>query len=154
MATLTNRYSGLITGGLGLPACSGLIVNTFGVTTCLTIIPIRESGGSSGGSIPLLPGEIQNFYTPVDTQVTKTNTGNLAKPGIYGKKIVKITVSYKKMKTEKEFMINKEQEKMLVNILNLMNTTKSRIKITIDNLKKITNKLKIEIKNLHVKTKF
>lgn len=148
MATLNNRYSGLITGGLGLPACSGLIVNFFGVTTCLTII---TNGPISGGSIPLLPGEIQNFYTPVDNQVS--SQGRLAKPYVYDKKVVKITVSYKKLKSEKEFMVNKTQEKILITVVNLVNTTRSRMKVTIENLKKLTNKIKIEIRNLQARTK-
>ena len=60
---------GIITNGLGLDACKGLVTTTqfhlfcFGVFVPPVIPPKTPFEG--GGSFPLAPGEIQGFYKPV-----------------------------------------------------------------------------------------
>ncbi len=56
---------GIITGGLGRPACKGMITMLPFQLACF-ILPVPAS--HVGGSIPLHPGEIQNFYQPNDPQ--------------------------------------------------------------------------------------
>ena len=57
MALFKRSYSGLITGGLGMPACCGLLTMGFGLFRCKIEVvdpphPPSGGGGGGGGHIP------------------------------------------------------------------------------------------------------
>ena len=138
----------LITNGLGSRACSNLIIgNKFHMFGCLEIIipPITSTPGT-GGSIPLAPGQIQNFYKPITTPdyYIKTDIDPLAKP----KQLVIVKLTINDKIHEKEFLLKEKPYKLLINILNLENTTFKKIKIIIDNLHIKLHNILIKIKKL------
>jgi hypothetical protein len=133
---------GIITGGLGRPACRGIIMNLPFRLACLAF------PSPLGGSIPLEPGEIHDFYTPVELQ---NIDGRLVDPKAYGKKTVKIKVESRFFKNEKEYLVSESTAKRLVKIANMANVTRGRIKVAITEIRKVATRATVRIKNLKKK---
>jgi hypothetical protein len=138
--------SGIITGGLGRPACAGMIINFFRLSCGITVIP--PEGGSSGGSIPLAPGDIHNFYQPVQ---------NLPPYYIipqdqqwqYGKKVqVVVTVKLGEKTIEKIYLVSQDKAKLIVKVANVANNTMERIKVIVNNLKRKIHDVHIFVSKL------
>lgn len=139
----------IITGGLGRPACKGII----------TILPFQVFGDTVfkvlGGSIPLAPGEIQNFYKPVDDKVhipdseesTESN-GEFVDSSVYGKRVVGVKITSEFFKGEKQFIIPVNRAKVIFKVANIINSTMKKMQVTVNNLKNIAARTKVYIKNL------
>lgn len=139
---------GIITGGLGRPACQGMIT-MFPFSLYCAVVPAPLRGG---GSIPLAPGEIQNFYQPVDPSLgTKPVEGNFVDPSVYGKKIVRIVLKFNGHTYESEYLVSEKRAKTVVKIINLVNATKARVRVMASNLHRVTTNALVKIKNLRVK---
>jgi len=151
MASIHSNFPAgvLITNGLGSEACGPLITSSkfhlFGCDVTIIIPPAIISSG--GGNYPLAPGEIQNFYQPVD-KGSKFYTPLNIDPTKSLKKyvIVKLTINNKTH--EKEFLLKEKPYKALLKILNLENTTTKQIKISINNLLVKLHDITVKIKNL------
>ena len=69
-STKCNAVTGIITGGLGLPACKGMIVNNFRVGLCIVEVierPVGGGGGSTAIGTAVRPDYINDTdYTPVE----------------------------------------------------------------------------------------
>ena len=143
---------GIITGGLGRPACKGMIINAPFQLACFVVeIPKKAV---SGGSIPLAPGEIQGFYKPVDPSIyTQPTEGNLVDPSVFGKTVVKVRVTSKFFEGEKEYLLTDKKAKFVITAANIANVTTKQIKVMAQNIKTIANTAKTWIKNFSWKVK-
>ena len=56
-------------------------------------------------------------------------------------------VKYKDKTTEKMFLVSEKRAKFIIEVLNIINTTRSRIKVTVTNLKHTTLSVIAKIKN-------
>ena len=97
-AVIIGKYGGC------LPACDNgaMISGWFNLAGCrVTVAVVR-----GGGTIPMAPGEIQNFYTPVDDAgewwVRIDDLDPFKKP----KRLVKVEVEFKDKKTEKVYLVS------------------------------------------------
>ena len=142
----------IITNGLGANANSGALITAakwslLGCTAAI-IIPTTSSGG---GSRPMGPGEIQNFYTPVVQQVD--NTFNDYVPINLESKIknvVKVKININGIENEKEFILKAKPYKLIIKVINIINITDKIIKITINNIKNKMHNISTKIKNIKV----
>lgn len=147
-------YSGLITGGLGLPACRGIIPMRFHLFA--QEIP-SEPGGGSPGSYPLNPGSVQNFYQevgqpkiPLDTQSEPYYVPMEYDPR--PKQIYKVVVQFGGREFEKTVILNRRGRKVLFSVLNFTNATINRINITVEKFKKIVTRVKVSVLNFKRKS--
>lgn len=136
---------GLITGGLGRPACQGLIINAPFQLACFVFIP-PDPEGVTGGAIPLAPGEIHDLYQPVTDFGYDFINPETVRPEVFGKKHVRIKVTSELFKGEKEFLVNIEKARIIVKALNFINATQKNIKIGINRIKVIATKAKVMLK--------
>lgn len=142
---------GIITGGLGRPACQGMIINFPFSLACFVIPPpppIPPKQPITGGSIPLEPGEIHGFYQPVDSGAVE---GSLVDPRVWNKKKVRIRVISHKFNMEKEYLVPVEGVKALIKVSNLINVTKKNVKIVVSGMRKITTEAIVRVRNLRKK---
>ena len=138
---------GLVTFGLGRPACQGMITMMPFQLACFLPAPPPPPPpvpGVSGGTIPLEPGEIHDFYQPVDLD----SEGTFVDPSVYGKKHVVIRVKSEFFEGEKEFLVSTERVKGVVKAVNIINTTITKIRAAVQNLKQYAIKATITVKNL------
>lgn len=143
---------GLVTFGLGRPACQGMITMMPFQLACFLPAPPPPPPpvpGVSGGTIPLEPGEIHDFYQPVAID----NEGNFVDPKVYGKKHVIIRVKSEFFEGEREFLVPTKRVKSIVKAVNIVNTTISRMKVSVSNLKQLAIRATVTIKNLKWKRK-
>lgn len=147
----------LITGGLGRPACSGLITAFPFQLLCIKLPPepIPPARGT-GGSIPLAPGEIHGFYKPVDPKIyvpdTKTTPtqqdGEFVDPKVFGKRHVVIKVTSRFFKGEKEFIIPEKRYNTVFKVMNIVNRTMERMTMVATSIRNVATRAKVYIKNL------
>lgn len=144
---------GLITYGLGRPACKGIITMSPFQLACF--IKVVKPPSTPGGSIPLAPGEIHGFYKPVDPDsFGKLPTeGEFVDPKVYGKRKVLIKITSEYFKGEKEYLVPINRVKVIVKVINIVNKTITHLRVGITNFKQLATKAKIIIKNLKWKRK-
>ena len=137
---------GILTKGLGAPACCGLILARFSLAKCcqytIVIPPTPEGGGGGGGSRPLAPGEIQNFYTPVGRP-------NPLKPLEYlqpynppmplDKIVITLTVKGDEPIT-KEYYVPRHKSKIITNITRFIAGSFGVVSVTGSNLRSLIGK--------------
>lgn len=140
-------YSGLITGGLGLPACQGMITMRFHLFPVFTPPPPVDTSGG-GGSYPLKPGNIQNLYQPVDSPKIPLDT--YSEPYLVPTnrefrpvKKFKFVVTIGENKYEKDVHLPVITRKIAFNVVNLANSTIDRINVIASGFKKIVTKAKV-----------
>ena len=151
---ISNNSAALITGGLGLPANCGLIVSQFHVFSCeiIVTIPPVDIGVSVGGSKPLLPGEIANFYKPVEIQYDKPIVLQHDKEVPFidstSNNYVRIELVFNDKTYDKEFLTNTRTAKVITSVTNLINVTRGKVKVTLSKFKRIAVNAKVSIRNL------
>lgn len=138
MALFTNTHSGLITKGLGLPACCGLITMGFGVFKCTITIPPPVVGVGGGGG-PYPPAAILNpargtptkgyinYHTPRDPRVANT-------------RYIQITLKLGDKTFEKIFTTDDTGAEKVVRVVDVINKAKQRISIVVNNIKTMRTK--------------
>lgn len=118
MSLFKHKYSGLITGGLGLPAAA---LFTFGFhlfSASVVVIP------SKGGGYAVTPVYVNQAYTPVNNKMY-----------IPGQKIVMITVKSGESTWRKMYTIDSKKADIVVNALNFGNSIKQRMHQIAESLK-------------------
>ena len=127
----------IISFGLGGDA-TNMIINKFSLGFLGLDIIIEPPYIGSGGSAPMAPGEIQNFYTPIDQKIYDTH-----------KKLVTIKFRLGTLESEGDFMLNPKPLNVLINVVNLINNTSNAISVSFKNIKyKIGN---VTFKNISTK---
>lgn len=121
MALFKHTYSGLITRGLGLPACCGLITMGFHVFKCTIEVftpPTPSDGG--GGSYAVEPG----IYVPWPKKITKKT------------RMVQITVKYREQHTWRcSYILQGIRASIIVRIVDVVNAASSKLSVGIDKLR-------------------
>lgn len=145
MAIDVGLKGGIITGGLGRPACHGIILN---LPFRLACFRVRPHSSGLGGAIPLEPGEIHDFYQPVQDLPDGLVHDKPVDPRVWGKKPVKITIESKFFKNEKEFLVPMEKARFAISVINFINKTTTQMKVAVTNMKQFASKAKVTIKNL------
>ncbi len=144
----------IITGGLGRPACRGMITVSPFQLLCEVATPVQPAG-RTGGSIPLAPGEIGNLYQPIEGGSSAVGLpggdGKFVDPSVYGKKHIRIVLKMNEYTIEKEYMIRDKHANYVVNIINMVNVTKQRMKVMASNIRRITTAAVVKVKNIHIK---
>ena len=122
MSLFTHTYSGIITRGLGLPACCGIITASFGLMCGCTIEVIIPPAGGGGGSF-VSP----SFLVPFPENMKKCD------------RIILITVKFSEKNTwRKQFMVDVCNADKIVKVINIVNNMKDKISVGIDKIKQIT----------------
>jgi len=150
---LNNPVGGLITKGLGLPACKGMITNQFHLS-CGFEFKVVVSG--QGGPYPYPAWNrienIHNFYTPTEEQplhVPLSDEANYFRKH----KTITISVQYNEHTIEKIYRVSESKAKWIVSVVNLLNATKDRITVHANNIKRVTSKIVLTVKNVRSWTK-
>ena len=141
---------GLLTGGLGRPACMGIITMLPFQLGCFLFEPPPPppEPRPEGGAIPLEPGEIHDFYQPVDYDFIN---GDFAKPETYGKKMAKLTFRSELFNVEKEYMLSERKAKAVVRVMKIANVTRKGMRVTANNIKRFVDGVSVKVKNLRKK---
>lgn len=128
MSLFKNSYSGLITKGLGMPACCGLLTMGFGVFFCtVEVITPPPPGGGGGGSIAIKPG----VHVPWRPKQIKGKT-----------KTVQITVKFSKDRAwRRAYIVNNVRADILVKVINVINSTASRFSVGVNRVRQVTKQV-------------
>jgi hypothetical protein len=123
MALFKHTYSGLITNGLGMPACCGMLTVGFHLFRCKIEVlepPVVPGGGGGGGGMVVTqPG----IYVPW-------------KPKPKAPKLVQITVKMSNDKVwRKAYKVSDRQADKFVRVINFVNATTARIAVGVDQIK-------------------
>ena len=148
----------IITKGLGcgLPLDSGNITTHFGLFCIQVIVPPQPPINiGSGGMIPLAPGQIANLYKPIHDQVPTFHNQPVfdQPPSIhipvgqednYFRKNYIVTITIEDQ--ERIYKVSPRTGNMVVSVLNFVNSTKEKVKVTINKIN--IKRLSVEIANL------
>lgn len=134
----------IITNGLGHNYDQGFLIGwqTHLYFVDVSVAPIIIEGLTGGGT-PLAPGEIATLYKPIEW-LTPRDQRNLLNPG----KHVTLKIKLGKIEIEKEYVVHEKTSAMIVQLINFINTTKSRIKVVVDSIKHIAIRAMVRIRNL------
>lgn len=151
----THASKVIITKGLGLqPATKGFITSFFSLVLSTAQ---AEGGGGSGetsGAYPglahnvLPPGEVQDFYKPVDEQLYHHVPRDKENEYLSKRKTVILTVKLNDSTIEKIYKVSEYQTKHVFNIINIMNKTRDKVSISINNIERLYNKISVSVRNL------
>lgn len=135
MPLFNNTYSGLITKGLGLPACCGLITMGFGLFRCtIDVIPIPPtSGGGGGGGVSIRPG--------INVPFRQTR--------IAPDRIIRITVGISDKKWSRAYTVDRSKAAIVVRVVNVVNSLHDRVSVNVSKLSKIVRKITATISGVH-----
>lgn len=122
MALFKHSYSGLITGGLGMPACCGLITMGFGLFRCR--IEIHDNPATHGGGTP-----VTGFYVPMTKPIT-TNT-----------KMVLVTVRLGQKTWRKSYVVDRFKASVIVRVVGLISTIKQKIIVGVDSIHRASQRV-------------
>ena len=128
-------------------ACQSGTSITAGKFTLFCSTPlIRSEPLSTGGSYPLQPGQILQLYQPVP-DVDQYLVVPRNQEAEYFRQRVPVTVKLLlgDRSIEKEYLVPKEQAKIVVNVITLVNVTKERISASIKNIKRIYNRVAVKV---------
>jgi hypothetical protein len=142
---------GILTKGLGGPACCGLIIAQFNLAKCCQYTVTVTPAQYDGGSLPLAPGQIQNFYSPVNPDGTSSNKLTplpYLTPVAAPREIEKISITLKvKDRDEpllREYFVPKYKSKVLINITRFVASSFGIVSVTTSNLKtKTENRIRV-----------
>ena len=144
---------GIITFGLGGDQTGLIIGNIFNlgffrvdVGIGSPIIPDRPRDQGGGGSFPLRPGEIKNFYKVVNNQWQV--------PYVYPKNSkvpVYIKIKFGKTVVERHYLVNPKRSDMIIQVINLVNRVRDKYQITIKNIKSMKNRIGAIVTNIRKK---
>ena len=144
----------IITKGLDCgSACDGLITTHFSLY-CPSLGPLVDSGG---GPYPYPawnryePGQIQDFYQPVeqDLIVPRDQEAEYFRR----KRIIVMKVNIGSFSFEKEYAVPIQRAKIIVSIINVINTTQERFQIAVNSIKRIVTAITIQVKKLRITRK-
>lgn len=152
MANLTT--TAIITKGLHCgPACQGIITSRFSLVCKDIPTPPVNRNNTGGGPYPANQGawnqsnNIQNFYQPVEQQPFYVPRD---KEADYFRKFkaVEIRVKLGEKEVVKEYRIPVNRAKYVISVINLVNSTRDRIKVVASSVQRRLHNITVVIKNL------
>ena len=146
MGNLTT--TAIITKGLHCgPACKGIITSYFSLICKDAPLQKNSGGGPYPGNAWNKINSIQDFYKPVEQQPYIIPRDKEAE--YFRKyKIVELKIKLGKNVVEKTYRVPEQKAKTIISIINLTNSTIDRIKVTINNLKRVITQISVKVKNL------
>ena len=129
MSIFNNSYSGLITNGLGLPACN-LITMNFGIFFGCTISigptgPTGPKGGGGGGG----SYTTSEFLVPFPNKLRQTT------------RMVLITVNIGERKWRKTYTVLRERAEIIIKVVNLYNTIRDQMYVGVNSFKRASRRV-------------
>jgi len=127
---MANVVPGILTMGLGGNQNAMIIGFPFSlgfVEVIIPPIPTRPPGGS-GGAMPAFPDRTERW----DEDAPRT---------------IIIRIKYNNKRKEKIYLVSSKRADFIIQVMNIINVTRERIKITVANLKKKTFNVFARIKN-------
>ena len=144
---MTNVAPGIITFGLGGNHSSLITGNIFNLGFFrVEVVVAPPPGAAGGGSIPFLPGQIKDFYKVVDSPYQVPYIYPL--PTKEKKVPVTIRVTFMNKTTEKTYLVKPKRSDIIITVLNLINTIKSRISVTVKNIRRIPSRIYTFVRNV------
>lgn len=153
MATV-NKIGGIITGGLGRPACEQLISRGPGLgafSLYCEIIDMNQGGGG-GGFYPkpahnvYHDGNIKDFYKEVD--LDKRPVENAKAYDLAQQYRVVIRMKIGTHEGQREYVVDQKRKNFIVSIVGIINNTVGRINVTISNISSLTRRLAFKVKKM------
>ncbi len=128
---MTNVAPGILTFGLGGNQNAVIIGFPFSLGTVEIIVvpPTPRPPGGSGGAMPAFPDRTEHW----DQDAPRT---------------IIIRVKYKDKRKEKIYLVSSKRADFIIKIMNIINVTRERIKISVRNLKHKTFTIFARIKNV------
>jgi len=137
----------IITGGLGVgfKACEGLITTHFSLYCVPVPPPVVPPVGGGGGPYPGAAwnkfDDVSNFFQPVQdvydpTKIYKT------------KKQVIIKVDFGTFHMEKIYLVPIQRANTIVAVVNVLNVTREKIRISVNKIRRVLHNIKVSIYNL------
>ncbi len=135
----------ILTNGLGCDAGRGLaIITQFNLWLDVTVTIIPHT--TPGGSYPLYPGEIQNFYTPVNVDPAYlVPYVNPLKPP---RSLVIIRVAFKEHVKEMEYLVGPRRANVVITVMKLLEATRRRISVVGASIRKVASRASVLIRRL------
>lgn len=157
--TGTFATTAIITKGLtcaNTTPCQSGIITTFFSLYCRDVEtpPPKITGG---GAYPydawnkVTPGEIQNFYQPVDVEQPYLIPRDQESRYFEKKKIVTLRVKIGDREIEHEYSVREKRANQVIKIINLINATGNQIKVNASNIRRRINDVVIKVKDLTLK---
>lgn len=103
--------------------------------------------GYVAGSIPLAPGEIHNFYKPVEHQpgwwIRRDDLDPFAKP----KRLVHVVIKLGEQEFDKHLLMSDKSMRATISVANFINTTNKRITASVSNFTRVTTTATVQVRN-------
>lgn len=145
-------YAKIITGGLGAPACRGLLTADFSLAGCTFEVHVGGGGPYPGPAInKLSPGEIHNFFKPINPESTDWLVKKDFPAGDYKQVTIKMTLRNKEY--HYDTLVSKETAKDVITISKIATKIRDDIKIAVNTIEHQINKATISVKNFLRKDK-
>jgi hypothetical protein len=118
---------------------------------------VKGGGGPYPGAAWNKIDDIKKFFKPVDDQLTPEGEDPyivpLDKEGKYLERKVNIVLRAKfgENEIERIYAINEKYSPMAVTITNFVNVTSDRMKVVVENIRKVANRAFVKIKNIVLK---
>lgn len=127
MALIKNTYGGIITRGLGLPACCGLVTVQFGILCGCTVQVIPPPVGGGGGSYAISPG----VYVPWPKSKQRECD-----------RMVIVTVKFSEEKTwKRSYIVDVCNADRIVRVMNVVNSSLQRLSVGIEGIKRAVRRV-------------
>jgi hypothetical protein len=115
--------------------------------------PLADNYVAAVGSRVYAPGEIANLYMPIDP-----NTGvrspepflvPMDKEADYFRKnkVITLKINFAGKQYENHYAVPEQQAKRIVEIANFVNATRSKINVSVSNIKKLATTALVEVRN-------
>lgn len=156
VATTAIITKGLTCGHGPLDPCKhGLITSPFSLYCTVTPDLAKEGGG---GPYPrdawnkFNPGEIQDFYQPVPEEQQFYVVPREKEAEYFRRhKIITMRIKLGDYEVEKEYSVPESRARVIVKALNVVDATRSNIKVTASNIKRLASEAIVTVKNLRLK---
>lgn len=127
-----NRYSGLITGGLGLNACEGLLTMGFHLFHVEVKVIGHTGGGGPWPAVPVYPMANQPQHPAYYMKWDKAN--------LVSTKLILVTIKMQDKKWTKQFVVETTRAKLIVKAVNFTQSTINNISATVAKFSRATKR--------------
>ncbi len=139
------------------PCKSGIITTHFSLYCNEPPPPPEQPPAAGGGAYPydawnkFNPGEIQNFYQPVDMEQYYIVPRDQEAEFFRRRKVVKLEVKFGENVVTREFSLPEGQAPYVIKALSIANRTMDNMKVAVTSIKKKIHDIKISVSNLRRK---
>lgn len=170
LATTLITTKGLFTIQSVIPVGFSALYHGAGITPFFSLyiesdVPSRYT--AAAGSKVYAPGEIAHLFQPIDPKTGLRIDAN-KKDGmeeylvvpidkeaefLSGSRIITVKLSFAGKNMEKVYSVNEHRARTIIEVINVINATKSRISVVASGLKRVTTEAVVKIRNLRLSKK-